>query len=52
MNFLSLFHKQLIGLDIGVSSIKAVELSTGKTPRLIAYNRIPLAMGIVTREGR
>lgn len=51
MNILSLFHKQLIGLDIGVSSIKAVELSTGKTPRLIAYNRIPLSMGVVSRDG-
>ncbi len=34
--------KNLVGLDIGVSGIKAVELSGGKTPRLVAYNRVPL----------
>jgi type IV pilus assembly protein PilM len=41
----------LVGLDIGVSGIKAVELSSGKTPRLLAYNRIPLPPGIVNPSG-
>jgi type IV pilus assembly protein PilM len=47
----SLFTRPLIGLDIGVSGIKAVELSGGKNPRLLAYNRIPLPPGIVTPSG-
>ena len=47
----SLFTRPLIGLDIGVSGIKAVELSGGKVPRLLAYNRIPLPQGIVTSAG-
>lgn len=49
--FGSLFTRPLIGLDIGVSGIKAVELSSGKVPRLLAYNRIPLPQGIVTSAG-
>lgn len=47
----SIFAKQLIGLDIGVSGIKAVELSGPKNPRLIAYNRVPLPWDTVSREG-
>lgn len=51
MNLLSLFQRQLVGLDIGVSGIKAVELSGQKTPRLIAYNRVPLPWNAITTEG-
>lgn len=52
MSFLnSLFARQLVGLDIGVSGIKAVELSGKKSPRLIAYNRIPLPLGTISNEG-
>ena len=49
--FSSLFSEQLIGLDIGVSGIKAVELARGKTPKLVAYNRIPLPEGVISPEG-
>ena len=38
----SIFSKSVVGLDIGVSGIKAVELSQGKEPSLMGYNRIPL----------
>jgi type IV pilus assembly protein PilM len=52
MGFLSLlFPSPLIGLDIGVSGIKAVELTAGKTPRLIAYNRVPLPRDTITSDG-
>ena len=52
MGFLSsLFASQLVGLDIGVSGIKAVELTSGKTPRLIAYNRIPLPPEALSADG-
>lgn len=47
----SLFDSHLVGLDIGISGIKAVELQVGKTPRLIAYNRLPLPLETVTAEG-
>lgn len=47
----SLFAKQLVGLDIGVSGIKAVELSGPKNPRLLAYNRVPLPWDTISREG-
>lgn len=52
MRFLdSLFRRQLVGLDIGVSGIKAVELRTGKNPRLVAYNRIPLPWNTISLDG-
>lgn len=52
MNFLtSMFQKQLVGLDIGVSGIKAVELTGQKTPRLLAYNRVPLPWNAITPDG-
>lgn len=35
-------RRPLVGLDIGISGIKAVELHGTKTPRLVAYNRVPL----------
>lgn len=47
----SIFAKQLVGLDIGVSGIKAVELSGIKNPRLLAYNRVPLPWDTISREG-
>lgn len=52
MNFLTnLFQRQLVGLDIGVSGIKAVELGGRKTPRLLAYNRVPLPWNAITLDG-
>src|SRR5262245_20860003 len=47
----SVFTRQLVGLDIGVSGIKAVELSGLKNPRLLAYNRVPLPWDAISREG-
>lgn len=47
----SLFKKQLVGLDIGISGIKAIEISADKTPRLLAYNRIPLNWDTISLEG-
>lgn len=52
MSFLSsLFAKQLVGLDIGVSGIKAVELRGKKRPQLLAYNRVPLPWGAIGTDG-
>jgi len=51
MNLLSIFERQLVGLDIGVSGIKAVELSGKRTPRLLAYNRLPLPWDTISTEG-
>lgn len=52
MKFLtSLLKKPLVGLDIGVSGIKAVELSGRKTPRLVAYNRVPLPRNCISSDG-
>jgi len=46
-----LLRKQLVGLDIGVSGIKAVEISREKIPKLLAYNRIPLPWDTISLEG-
>ena len=51
MGILQLFEKSLVGLDIGVSGIKAIELSPGKTRRLMAYNRIPLPWNTISPDG-
>lgn len=51
MGILQIFDKGLVGLDIGVSGIKAVELSTGKARRLMAYNRIPLPFNAISPDG-
>ncbi len=52
MSFLnSLLDRQLVGLDIGVSGIKAVELAGAKSPRLVAYNRLPLPWDTLSSEG-
>ena len=52
MRFLdSLLKKRLVGLDIGISGIKAVEISSEKSPRLLAYNRIPLNWDTISIEG-
>lgn len=52
MSFLdNILKKQVIGLDIGVSGIKAIELSSEKTPRLVAYNRIPLDWETISADG-
>lgn len=47
----SIFAHQLVGLDLGVSGIKAVELSGKRTPRLVAYNRIPLPANTISPDG-
>lgn len=47
----SIFSETLVGLDIGISGIKAVELSGKRNPRLIAYNRVPLPWDAISREG-
>jgi len=47
----SLLSKPLVGVDIGSSGIKAVEISAGKNPRLIAYNRIALPWDVVQPDG-
>ncbi len=47
----SIFSKTIIGLDIGVSGIKAVELSFGKKTSLAAYNRISLPWDAITPDG-
>ncbi len=49
--FRSLFERQLVGLDLGVSGIKAAEIQSQKTPRLLAYNRVPLPWGTISPEG-
>jgi type IV pilus assembly protein PilM len=51
MGIWQLFEKSLVGLDIGVSGIKAVELSPGKSRRLMAYNRIPLPWNTISPDG-
>jgi len=52
MHFLDvLLKKQLVGLDIGMSGIKAVEVSQKKNPQLLAYNRIPLPWNTISVEG-
>ncbi|MBI1861840.1 MAG: type IV pilus assembly protein PilM [Deltaproteobacteria bacterium] len=53
MGFLdSIFKKPLVGLDIGISGIKAVQLERNKkTVRLMAYNRVPLPWDAISAEG-
>lgn len=52
MSFIdSLFQKRLVGLDVGVSGIKAVELEGGKRPRLLCYNRVPLPWDAIMPDG-
>ncbi len=51
MDLTSLFARELIGLDMGVSGIKVVEIKTGKIPRFVAYNRIPLPWGAISSDG-
>jgi len=51
MSIWQLFDKGLVGLDVGVSGIKAVELTPGKTRRLMAYNRVPLPWNAVSPDG-
>ncbi len=48
----SLLKRRLVGLDIGISGIKAVELGgTSKSPRLLAYNRVPLPWNAISLDG-
>lgn len=47
----SILDRHLIGLDIGISSIKAVELARGRSTRLVAYNRVPLPWNAVSPDG-
>ncbi len=51
MGLFKRWDRNLIGLDIGVSGIKAVEISGGESPRLLAYNRLPLPWDTFTNEG-
>jgi type IV pilus assembly protein PilM len=52
MDFIkSIFSRTIIGLDIGVSGIKAVELNLGKKVSLAAYNRITFPWDTLTPEG-
>src|SRR5476651_528264 len=51
MDLKSLFARELIGLDMGVSGIKVVEIRSGKHPKFVAYNRIPLHWGVISTEG-
>ena len=52
MGLLDLFNERhLVGLDIGVSGIKAVELTGKKNPRLVAYNRLPLPWDTIAADG-
>ncbi len=51
MSILQFFGKSLVGLDIGTSGIKAVELSPGRTRRLMSYNRIPLPWNTISPDG-
>jgi type IV pilus assembly protein PilM len=46
-----IFQRQIVGLDIGVSGIKAVELAGKRNPRLLAYNRVPLPRGTIMPDG-
>lgn len=46
-----LLQRQLVGLDLGMSGIKAVELTGKNSPRLLAYNRIPLPVGTISNDG-
>lgn len=46
-----ILKKQLVGLDLGVSGIKAAELITGGSPRLTAYNRVPLPWDVISSDG-
>lgn len=52
MDLKALFARDLIGLDMGVSGIKVVEIKMGKQPRFVAYNRIPLPWGVISSEGK
>lgn len=52
MSFIdSLLQKRLVGLDVGVSGIKAVELEGGRRPRLLSYNRVPLPWDAIMPDG-
>lgn len=48
-----LLQRPLVGLDVGISGIKAVELTASQRGgrRLIAYNRVPLPWGTISPEG-
>ena len=39
--------RSVIGLDIGSSAVRAVEVSPGRTPRIRRAARVPLAPGVV-----
>jgi type IV pilus assembly protein PilM len=49
--FSSLLQRQLVGLDLGVSGIKAAELVTGGRPRFSGYNRVPLPWDVISSDG-
>jgi type IV pilus assembly protein PilM len=51
MGLFNFFQRQLVGLDIGISGIKAIELSSQKNPRLLAYNRMPLPWNAIAIDG-
>jgi type IV pilus assembly protein PilM len=51
MRLKALFHRPLVGLDIGLSGIKAVELKGNRSPRLMAYNRVPLPWNTISPDG-
>src|SRR4051812_12342045 len=52
MGFLDgILGRPLVGLDIGISGIKAVELSGRRSPRLVAYNRLPLPWDTISADG-
>ncbi len=43
--------RRLVGIDVGMSGIKAVELQMGKRPRLISYNRVNLPWEAIGSDG-
>ena len=51
MNPSALFKKPLVGLDIGISGIKALEVSSPSKPKIVAYNRIPFPIDTITADG-
>jgi len=47
-----IFSRRLTGLDIGTSSLKAVEISSELPPRFLAFKRVELPKGTIDSDGK
>ncbi len=51
MRILDILRKPMVGIDIGTSGIKAVEVLQRRRPHVLTYNRVPLPWGTISQEG-